>query len=67
MRRFLFATLLIVLLATVPPCAQAVPILGVTRALGGSGLLLTMLAASMLVTRKDETFQGRQEAGAPSA
>jgi predicted MFS family arabinose efflux permease len=37
---------------------KLIPILGVTRALGGSGLLLTMLAASMLVTRKDETFQG---------
>ena len=46
---------------------KLIPILGVTRALGGSGLLLTMLAASMLVTRKDETFQGGQEAGAPSA
>ena len=46
---------------------KLIPILGVTRALGGSGLLLTMLAASMLVTRKDETFQGGQEAQTPAS
>jgi len=40
---------------------KLIPILGVTRALGGSGLLLTMLAASMLVTRRDETFRVGQE------
>lgn len=40
---------------------KLIPILGVTRTLGGSGLLLTLLAASMLVTRKDAAFQGGQE------
>jgi predicted MFS family arabinose efflux permease len=39
---------------------KLIPILGVARTLGGSGLLLTMLAASMLVTRKDAAFQAGQ-------
>ena len=46
---------------------KLIPILGVTRALGGSGLLLTMLAASMLVTRKDATFQAGEEVKTPVA
>lgn len=41
---------------------KLIPMLGVARALGGSGLLLTMLAAFMLVTRKDATFRAGQEA-----
>jgi predicted MFS family arabinose efflux permease len=45
---------------------KLIPMFGVSRALGGSGLVLTALATYFLVTRKDATFQAGQEAASAS-